>query len=293
MHTIVRIDWAEEFSIGKSLAGSTRGLITFEANMSGAIVTRRIPAHKSVIAFTALALALPLALTACGNKEESADSAQSSAAPATSAAPKSQNPDDAKKAEEEKKKAEEAKKAEEEKKKAEEEAKKAEEEKKKAEEEAKKAAEEQKPADNAEGEMPTLANPLEDNPPTVVPLPPVENGQAANEQVKAELTELVGGIYKQRDMRSFTRYIPEHSCKQLLDQQETDLRNVDYDQLPQTPIEQVMGPEWAQIGLQSLDNVQVNGDDASADVTVNSPQGPDTSTMRFHHEGGRWTFCTA
>ena len=220
--------------------------------MSGAIVTRRIPAHKSVIAFTALALALPLALTACGNKEESADSAQSSAAPATSAAPKSQNPDDAKK-----------------------------------------AAEEQKPADNAEGEMPTLANPLEDNPPTVVPLPPVENGQAANEQVKAELTELVGGIYKQRDMRSFTRYIPEHSCKQLLDQQETDLRNVDYDQLPQTPIEQVMGPEWAQIGLQSLDNVQVNGDDASADVTVNSPQGPDTSTMRFHHEGGRWTFCTA
>ena len=43
--------------------------------------------------------------------------------------------------------------------------------------------------------------------------------------------------------------------------------------------------------LQSVNDVVVNGDDASATVSVSNSEGTETSTVRFRRENGNWTFC--
>ena len=54
---------------------------------------------------------------------------------------------------------------------------------------------------------------------------------------------------------------------------------------------QMDGFDWSKTGVESINDVVVNGDDASATVNVNTSQGMDSSTMRFKRENGNWTFC--
>ena len=90
-------------------------------------------------------------------------------------------------------------------------------------------------------------------------------------------------------MRAYMRYIPEHTCAQVLEQN-PDVNNVDYSVFPQIPMNQV-NDKWNTAGVQSIDDLVVNGDVASATVTVNTGEGVDTSVMRFKNEGGNWLFC--
>lgn len=88
-------------------------------------------------------------------------------------------------------------------------------------------------------------------------------------------------------------YIPSNTCQKILDQNKEQLSQLDVNQLPPISMADAVGPSWANVGMQSMEDVKVKGDEASATVTVNTPQGVDTSVMRFKNEGGRWTFCGA
>ncbi len=219
----------------------------------------RTPAKKTI---AALALVLPLTLAACGSgDDEEATSTSSSvktSATSTSQEPTSEAPTSEEKPEE--------------------------------------PTTEEKPAESEDQAAPeTLANPFAEgaNPLQAAPLSPVEGGQPGDQAVTEQLTQLVGGLYEQQDVRSFTRYVPDHACKALLDSQQEDLRAIDYNQIPNAPMTQFFGEAWNQTGLQSLSDVQVNGDSASANVVVNTPEGQDSSVMRFQKENGQWTFCNA
>ena len=50
---------------------------------------------------------------------------------------------------------------------------------------------------------------------------------------------------------------------------------------------------WNEAYVESVDDIKVNGDQASATVNLHTSQGEDTNTLRFLHEGDRWTFCNA
>lgn len=67
---------------------------------------------------------------------------------------------------------------------------------------------------------------------------------------------------------------------------------LDFSVIPETPLSEVPQYTEAQATLQSVDNVAVDGNQASADITVVSGGQADTSTMRFLQEGDRWTFCS-
>ena len=120
-------------------------------------------------------------------------------------------------------------------------------------------------------------------------LQPVEGGQPADEATRKQISALVNGWYEVEDMRAYMRYIPEHTCAQVLEQN-PDVNNVDYSVFPQIPMNQV-NDKWNTAGVQSIDDLVVNGDVASATVTVNTGEGVDTSVMRFKNEGGNWLFC--
>lgn len=119
---------------------------------------------------------------------------------------------------------------------------------------------------------------------------PVEGGQAADAAVSGEINGLVRGLYDQQDMRSFTRYMPDHTCQRVLDAQ-PELRNADFNQIPQISMDEASNGQWKDTFVQDIRDIKVKDNTASATVEVATPQGPDTTTMRFANEGGAWTFC--
>lgn len=127
------------------------------------------------------------------------------------------------------------------------------------------------------------------NPLATEELQPVQGGQAADEATSGQISALVNGWYEVPDMRAYMRYIPDNTCSQVL-AQNPEVNNVDYSMFPQVPMSQV-SEDWNSAGVQSIDDLVVNGADASATVTVNTGEGVDTSVMRFKNEGGSWLFC--
>ncbi|KAA8725412.1 hypothetical protein [Corynebacterium phocae] len=225
----------------------------------------RTPARKSVIA---LALTLPLALAACGNSDDAEDAPLTSTTTAVKSSTKSS-----------------------------EKAPETTETTTKKEEESSKKEEPAPPApapaeQEAQPDVPaeTLANPVENGLPPVAPQPPVDGGQPAPQEVVDQLHGLVRGIYAQNSLRSFTGYIPQHTCQSILANQPPELANLDLNQIPDIPMTQMV-PGWGENNLLGLDNVLLKGDEASALVTVKTPEGEDSSTMRFRKENGTWTFC--
>src|SRR5699024_4400908 len=116
-----------------------------------------------------------------------------------------------------------------------------------------------------------------------------QGGQPADEATRGAISKLVNGWYEVGDMRSYMRYIPEHTCTQVLEQN-PDVHNVDYSVFPQIPMNQV-SDNWNAAGEQSIEYIAGNGDIAFETVTGNIVEGVDTSVMRFKNESGNWLFC--
>ena len=227
----------------------------------------RITARKSAIA---LALVAPLALAACGNDEQEDAAAKSTV---TSTAEKS-----SKDADKDKDKSSEKKDP-------------------KSEKEAK-DKQEPKPNTPPEKQYPDAPGLPESNGgPSLqggdeldrVQVAPVEGGQAADPQVQGEITQLVSGFYETDNLRDMFRYVPDRTCQQVLNES-PELKAPEYDSVPEIKLKDLPNSQWNQSGVESVQDVKVKGDIASAVVTVNTPEGQDKSTMRFKNEGG-WKFC--
>ncbi|HAT1547803.1 hypothetical protein HMPREF3153_09390 [Corynebacterium sp. HMSC06C06] len=235
------------------------------------------PAKKSLVA---VAMVLPMALVACGSDDEAnkaqSDDKKTSAAPSTKSkasesADKSAAPSKDAKASDEKD-----------------------------------VNKEKKDADAAAAPE-TLVNPFEGgaNPlENAAPVPPVQGEPASQADVDG-INRLVRGLYETTTMRQFFKYMPDHTCAAVLNAQGAEMANMDYNQIPDVPMNdlknmlaasgqdtsQLNGFDWNAVGVESINDVVVNGDDASATVNVKTNQGVDSSTMRFRRENGNWTFC--
>ena len=249
------------------------------------------PAKKSLVA---VALVAPLTLAACGGDGEDVAETASSAVKTTTTT-KSTEETSEKKDQESEKKDEDAEK-------------KDGEENKEGEEQDPQPEGEQAPAP-AEGEAAeqTLANPFENGVDPFQSMPKVEpvQGQAASQEDIDGINGLVRGMYEQQTMRSFVKYLPDHTCEAVRNDPNSGLNELDYNQVPDVPMNQLKdmmaaagadtsqmeGFDWNQTGVESINDVVVDGDTASATVNVNTSKGLDSSTMRFKRENGNWTFC--
>lgn len=149
------------------------------------------------------------------------------------------------------------------------------------------------PEAGADGQTPeTLVNPFdgENNPLQGDNAQPLETGGAADEATINEIRALNEGLYNTTTLRQFSKYIPDHTCKRVLDQQEENLAEYDYNQIPDFPMDN-LGVNWSQTNVDSVQDVKVDGNVASATVVVNSPNGQESSTMRFEREDGAWKYC--
>ena len=238
------------------------------------------PAKKSLIA---VALVAPLSLAACGSDDENAgDTASSAAKTTTTTQPKEKTSE--KKTEE-----------------------KTSEEKKEGEGEENKGDAAKPEGENPEDANQAMANPFEEGADPFQNIPKVEpvQGEAASQEDIDGINGLVRGMYEQQTMRAFVKYLPEHTCAAIRNDPNSGLDQVDYNQVPDVPMNQLKdmmaaagqdtsqmdGFDWSKTGVESINDVVVNGEHASATVNVNTSQGMDSSTMRFKRENGNWTFC--
>lgn len=139
----------------------------------------------------------------------------------------------------------------------------------------------------------TLAEPFagENNPmENATPLAPVADGQDADPATAGQIDGLVRGLYNTKTMHQFMRYMPDHTCTRILDQK-PELRNMDLSQIPDVALADIPDSQWGSVNLKSVSDIKVKGNEASAQVAVDSAQGLDSQVMRFENENGNWLFC--
>ncbi|MCZ9306267.1 hypothetical protein L8V01_02035 [Corynebacterium sp. c8Ua_181] len=252
------------------------------------------PAKKSLLA---VALVAPLALAACGS-DDNDDSKKAAATTASkSSEDKSADKSQDKDADKDKNKDKEKKKDGEKKDAA--------------------ANDEGQEGEDGAGEGPDqMANPLnngEDPFAGAEDIKPIEGGQNANDADKQAIEQLVRGQHEIDNVKEYFNYMPQHACQAVRDEQSKEFSQYQQyvDSLPNQSFGEYANTMRQQGGgngeiekfasqlesipqstkLQSVNDVVVNGDDASATVSVSNSEGTETSTVRFRRENGNWTFC--
>ncbi|GAB3940796.1 hypothetical protein [Corynebacterium tapiri] len=130
-------------------------------------------------------------------------------------------------------------------------------------------------------------NPFENGDIQVAEIDPIQ-GQPANPDQVHQITTLVGGLYEQQTLHDFLLYMPRHSCQEVVAEQGGE-KAFNLDGVPNMPMNNF--PGWNASGIKDVSNVVVNGDVASASITASTAEGTDTKTQRFRNEGGEWKFC--
>ena len=260
------------------------------------------PAKKSLIA---VALVTPLALAACGS-DDNDDSKKAAATTASkSSEDKSADKSEGKDADKSKDKDKDKDKDKEK-----------DQNKDGEKKDAAAGAEGQEGEDGAAEGPDQLANPLnngEDPFAGAKDIKPIEGGQDANDGDKQAIEQLVRGQHEIDNVKEYFNYMPQHACQAVRDEQSQEfgqyqqyvdsLPNQSFAEYANTMRQQGGGnPEVEKFAgqlesipqstkLQSVNDVVVNGDDASATVSVSNSEGTETSTVRFRRENGNWTFC--
>ena len=150
---------------------------------------------------------------------------------------------------------------------------------------------EAKPAEGASSDAPPLP---ENVTPPALPTTthqPVEGGQPASPEDAKSIEGVVRGITAETTLRSYMGYIPQHTCKKVLDENGGE-KSRDLGQIPDVPLDSYPDFKKAKPTIDSVTDIKVAGDTASAQVTASTEaDGQTVATQRFAKENGKWVFC--
>ena len=150
---------------------------------------------------------------------------------------------------------------------------------------------EAKPAEGASSDAPPLP---ENVTPPALPTTthqPVEGGQPASPEDAKSIEGVVRGITAETTLRSYMGYIPQHTCKKVLDENGGE-KSLDLGQIPDVPLDSYPAFKKAKPTIDSVTDIKVSGDTASAQVTASTEsEGQTVATQRFAKENGKWVFC--
>lgn len=170
---------------------------------------------------------------------------------------------------------------------------------------------EEKPEDQPKAEDPQaqgapnegaagVVNPFEDGAIPTVDAKPVEGGKAGSDADIKGMTETMNRIYNPKDLVSWSRVIMDNSCKKVVDQtnQELASRGTSLEQTEREMQQAIDAAKAAGRPLPpvpkteaKLSDVRVDGDVASATVTVNTNGQTESGVQRFQREGNQWKVC--
>lgn len=150
------------------------------------------------------------------------------------------------------------------------------------------------PAPTPENGQPAPGQPAPgpiDNPEiSFIPQAPVADGAPASAEDQQAIEGLVRGIMNATTARQFMGYIPQNTCARYLEAN-GGLAAMNIDQIPDVPLADFPQYAHARPTIDSVTDIQVNGDSASATVTSTADGQTNSAVQRFARENGRWTFC--
>ena len=150
---------------------------------------------------------------------------------------------------------------------------------------------EAKPAEGASSDAPPLP---ENVTPPALPTTthqPVEGGQPASPEDAKSIEGVVRGITAETTLRSYMGYIPQHTCKKVLDENGGE-KSLDLGQIPDVPLDSYPDFKKAKPTIDSVTDIKVAGETAYAQVTASTEaDGQTVATQRFAKENGKWVFC--
>ena len=150
---------------------------------------------------------------------------------------------------------------------------------------------EARPAEGASSDAPPLP---ENVTPPALPTTthqPVEGGQPASPEDAKSIEGVVRGITAETTLRSYMGYIPQHTCKKVLDENGGE-KSLDLGQIPDVPLDSYPDFKKAKPTIDSVTDIKVAGETASAQVTASTEaDGQTVATQRFAKENGKWVFC--
>ncbi|CAB0997927.1 hypothetical protein FRC0501_01464 [Corynebacterium diphtheriae] len=156
------------------------------------------------------------------------------------------------------------------------------------------ASESAAPAPAPENGQPAPGHPAPgpiDNPEiSFIPQAPVADGAPASAEDQQAIEGLVRGIMNATTVRQFMGYIPQNTCARYLEAN-GGLAAMNIDQIPDVPLADFPQYAHARPTIDSVTDIQVNGDSASATVTSTADGQTNSAVQRFARENGRWTFC--
>lgn len=119
-------------------------------------------------------------------------------------------------------------------------------------------------------------------------LAPVEGGGAASPEDAAAIESLVRGSLQHTTLRSMMEYIPRNTCGRVIEAN-GGAAALDFSAIPDIPLNQIPGADPGTVD--SITDIQVDGNSASAWVVASANGQTDSGTQRFLREGGQWKFC--
>lgn len=137
-----------------------------------------------------------------------------------------------------------------------------------------------------QAQLDVLSQELSENPITFAEAAPVENGQTASPEDTAAIEALVRGYTDTNTLRSSLAYTINNTCTRVLEASGADATQWDI----RDGVEIKLGSVSAGT-VDSITDVVVNGQEASAWVVATAGGTTDSATQRFFNEGGQWKFC--
>ncbi|WP_155895133.1 hypothetical protein [Corynebacterium vitaeruminis] len=122
------------------------------------------------------------------------------------------------------------------------------------------------------------------------PQAPVDNGSPASAADAQAITDLVMGINQATTLRSYLSYLPDHLCDSQIEAN-GGRQAFDVSQIEDVPLTSIPGLESG-AHVDSVSDIMVSGNTASASVTGTAGGNTTTETQRFLNEGGTWKFCS-
>ncbi|QGU07760.1 hypothetical protein COCCU_09180 [Corynebacterium occultum] len=134
------------------------------------------------------------------------------------------------------------------------------------------------------------ADPLANSQLTFAELPPVEGGQPAGEEEQAAIESLVNGMYEADTLHEFFGYLPANTCNEVI-QANGGAAAFDLEGIPDLPMNSIPGYAESNPRVEAINDVQIDGEVASASVTAFADGESTTKVQRFRLEDGAWKFC--
>lgn len=118
---------------------------------------------------------------------------------------------------------------------------------------------------------------------------PVAGSPASPEDTK-EITNLMHHLVWANTTREYVTNWANATCSKVIEQQGGPAA-MDPQSVPDLPMDQMPAGQGGPAKVDAVDNVRVDGENASATVTSTSNGQTSTGNVLFHREGGSWKVC--